>query len=515
MKRCVFICAVFLSASLASRAGPESFRGENGLIAKLAADELESYYGLQYLLGDSEKIEYLSLRTGRERARWLEKFWIEVDPTPTTEENEARSEHEQRVELARTLFGTDQAPGWDARGEILIRFGLPSVRSPIWANVTTTGYSPGGELWYYDRLDMSVRFCVINMKGECVYNFAERPQRTTGPPIRHDGGLRDRGPFEPAEIDYIADPDIRAMAEATRPYTIEELESRKTARAAENFYDYLNEYAAIYSYDTDWKPLPLYFEILSFRGGDWQDRAEVCFEIPANDLALERRGRKLCAEVELRVLVRNDSLRTVASGEDRISFVVPADSLARRVLLPGQILLALEPGHYRVGIEARDRNSNRRAAYKTRIDLPAYTGSPSLSDIQFASSIHETDENVRFVKGNLRVVPHPLRAYRKPASIVFYFEIYGLDTDEGGLARYKVEYGIVPLEKRRWGPVLRQVSANVSSTFETSGYGSTQPQWLSIDANELWNGPFRLDVTVTDRRTHRTAARSAAFSIVE
>jgi hypothetical protein len=59
------------------------------------------------------------------------------------------------------------------------------------------------------------------------------------------------------------------------------------------------------------------------------------------------------------------------------------------------------------------------------------------------------------------------------------------------------------------------VSANVGSALETSDYGSTQPQRLSIATNELWEGPFRLDVTVTDRRTFKTAVQSAKFSILK
>ena len=63
-------------------------------------------------------------------------------------------------------------------------------------------------------------------------------------------------------------------------------------------------------------------------------------------------------------------------------------------------------------------------------------------------------------------------------------------------------------------PVLQDVPA-ISSAFETSGYGRMQPQRLSIATDELWEGPFRLDVTVTDRRTFRTATRSAQFSILK
>ena len=213
--------------------------------------------------------------------------------------------------------------------------------------------------------------------------------------------------------------------------------------------------------------------------------------------------------------MRDDSLREVASGEDCIDIAAPAGARRGPALVPGQIILPLKPGHYHVGIEARATNSKRRAVFKTDVNIPVYASSPCVSEIQFAADIRETEETRRFQKGTLQVVPHPLHAYRTPAPIVFYFEIYGLDTDEEGKAFYRVEYRIIPLEKKRWGPVLQDVPANVGSALETSGYGSTQPQRLSIATNELWEGPFRLDVTVTDRRTFKTAAQSAKFSIIK
>ena len=207
-------------------------------------------------------------------------------------------------------------------------------------------------------------------------------------------------------------------------------------------------------------------------------------------------------------------MRKIAFERDRIK--VTAGSRPGPMLLPGQVALRLKPGHYWMGLEAYDSYTKKRASFMRDIEIAPRNGSPEISDIQFASSIRDAEPGSRFAKGNLQVVPHPIRAYRIPFPVSFYFEIYGLDTDEDGKAFYRVEYRIVPLEKRRRGPVLQDMPANVSSAFETSGYGSTQPQRLSIATKELWKGPFRLDVTVTDRRDLPNAAtKSAEFSILK
>ena len=63
--------------------------------------------------------QYLMLSTDRERSRWIRRFWVELDPTPTSDENEApHRSTSKRIEMARELFRSRGAPGWDDRGEI-------------------------------------------------------------------------------------------------------------------------------------------------------------------------------------------------------------------------------------------------------------------------------------------------------------------------------------------------------------------------------------------------------------
>ena len=58
------------------------------------------YNGLHYILNDHQKKQYLSLETWDERDEWLRCFWLEMDPTPTTRQNERKKEHFDRVEPA-------------------------------------------------------------------------------------------------------------------------------------------------------------------------------------------------------------------------------------------------------------------------------------------------------------------------------------------------------------------------------------------------------------------------------
>jgi GWxTD domain-containing protein len=530
----VFAAAVVFSVSTPAHAMTESFTGETKLVKALDPEERLAYFGTQYLMNRYQRRAYLSLPTARERADWFERFWIDHDPTPATSENERKEELDRRVALARKLFGMKKAPGWDKRGETLIRYGVPTNRTQTMGEVGFYDATPPGEVWYYQSFDMIVQFSNFNLKGE--YFFTNDPVgRSSRRELDRNQNisalmkygvmqeyylteymtpdeLKDIVDFNPDDIDYVADPSTRMLALKDR---IAEIEKEKLQKQVNNFYTYLDERPIVFSFEVNQRPLPLYFDVTSFRGGERTLRAEVNVEVPSSELTFVRKGGASTAEVEIRVLVRDMNDHEIAAGVDTVRPTMTGDKFKGPALVPGQVILALAPGYYRLGIEARDLVSKRHAGYRTNVELAPYVASPAISDIQFASSIAETDENRRFLKGNLQVIPHPIHAYRLPFPVSLYFEIYGLDTDREGLAYYRVEYKIVPLEKRRKGPVLVDVPSIVSSSFETSGYGSTQPQHISVEPINLWEGPFRFIVTVTDRRTFRTATRSEDFSILK
>ena len=75
-------------------------------------------------------------------------------------------------------------------------------------------------------------------------------------------------------MDYVASEDIRSELAGMQPYRIWEMEGLKASRPADNFYVYMDTYAALYSSDIEWAPLPCSYDVVSFRGGDAIDRTE-------------------------------------------------------------------------------------------------------------------------------------------------------------------------------------------------------------------------------------------------
>lgn len=505
---------------------------EEKLVNELRDYEKQDYYALQYLMNKYQKRQYLTLDDPLERKRWIEDFWAYKDPTPSTERNERRIEHEKRVKVARKLFGMDEPPGWDDRGETLIRYGMPSVRTETPGNIGFYKMVPPGELWYYETLDMLIYFQDFNLNGVYIYAI-EREGQTSRQTLDQLKAMRQFYTlsntqrlmfttfneiqslidFNPDDIDYSADPDQRMNRIKSFHDAIEKGKMEKSKR---NFYKYLSENPTIYSFEVNYKPLPVYFDITNFKTEGNLINSEVGFEIPSEEIRFMKKSGILEARVNIGVMVRDLDMKTVASGSDVINISQEeGDYFRGPQYIPGQVSLMLPPGYYRVGVEAVDMNSSHRGAYNTSVNIEPMENRLAMSDIKFASDIIESDGGGKFARGGFKIIPHPTRAYRIPYPVTFYFEIYGLDTDPAGRTYYSVNYQITPVGKRREGPVLKETSTAVSSEFRSEGVGSAQIQRLQIATDNLWKGRFRITVQVQDRRSLKRVEKSSKFSILD
>lgn len=258
-----------------------------------------------------------------------------------------------------------------------------------------------------------------------------------------------------------------------------------------------------------------YFDITSFHSGTDKLKTEVNFEIPISEVTFDTTGSQLTGEVELRVKVWDMAMNEITEADELLRISVPNSEDAKvPAYLPGQIILTLAPGYYRFGLETIDKNSGSRGVFRTNRRLTC-SSDLCLSDIQFARMISDGDENSRYRKGNLIVVPYPLHLYKKSFPIAFYFEIYGIDLDKEDFGFYSVEYTVIPTEKKRWGPIFVDQKTGISANFNASGFGSQQPMRLEINTDNLWSGRFVLRVKITDRRTRKSTEQTASFAILD
>jgi GWxTD domain-containing protein len=554
------LCLLVCSAATVEAGEPKFVIGEEQ-VKPLSSDMQREIAALQYVLNPYQMKQFFSLPSDSLRREWLDVYWKAHDPTPTTPKNERMIEHYVRVRLAMEFFATKTWPGWDKRGEIFIRYGAPNYRGKIHAEVTARGVYPPGELWFYKKHSMIVKFEDYNLDGQ--YNYAITPlgvARDMDPELMEfllydtEDALQNQIPdyllnfTRPSELisdarvdwtpeneavagvqperhvqprlrgtsegmDEIIDPDTESMLPDNPSYTFHK---ERIEKYANNFDKVLEETPAAYPFNFENNTLPFYFGVDQFKGGETVNRVEVNIEFPAN-VSPGAKDLKQKAYTATAVFFDKDYNEVAHHNHEIVLPTTARESEDTVRLMPAQLVFTLPKEYYRLAVSLEESGSGRESAYRSNMAFADYQYDLSISDILFASKIERVTRQSPFNRGALEVVPHPLRRYKKSDVVPVYFEVYNLELDDDGLSKYTVDYRIIPHSpaKTSFWDRYDNESPIVASRFESSSYETTDPLYISVRTENLWKGEFDLLVTVKDEITQAVVFRKATFRIVD
>jgi GWxTD domain-containing protein len=468
---------------------------------------------LRFLLTPEQAEEYLALPAGPARAELMRVRWEELDPTPTTPENELRDDHYRRLAYAREHFAIDEAPGWDRRGELLLRYGPPDQRETTPADVVEgQGLVPPREIWVYRALGQAYRLEDPRFQGNFrdYYELADSRDRLTPRDIDAsrdqlrtfvdpDKGLGRRG------LDDI--PDAEAELQAQRLETM-------LVRGQEAY----REKPQSYRHDYGGEELEFVFDVVNFGGGaEGRSQVEVNTAFWAGDLQYRAAGAAYVAVLETDAVFKTLDYHDVARRErithDRKETV---NELEGKLVLD-QLSLNLLPGTYRLALSVRDSLSGNVGIYKTEVTVSDLAGDGvHLSDIQRALDVRSGQPGDEFVRGRYQVVPYPLGTFPRDHDIYLYFEAYGLELSPTGDCLYAVDVLIqprTPVAGSWFGSSKGRVVPGVASTFEGSGRSSTVQEYIIFDPSTFTDDVYDIEITVHDRVGSGSAKGSVSFAV--
>jgi GWxTD domain-containing protein len=554
MSKSKVISAALLGvAGIMLTAGTPRYKVSRTDVEKLTPALQETFAGLQYLMNPYQIRHFLALRSKEQRIRWIELFWKQRDPTPTTDKNEMETEHTIRVKLARQFYRNKKWPGWDKRGEVFIRYGAPDYRGKIYGEVTINRrMSPPREIWYYRGHNMLVSFENFGLKGEYIYaidplgsaesispEFAEfllydtnesltkkipqqfldyfaTPVYKAPPTFINPGELEKYLAARPREvadeIDALIDPDRIEMLPKDVGAVFQKEQAQKVAN---NFEIVLEETPSSYPFNFEQKELPFYFGVDQFRTGGENNRVDINIEVPisveaGDDVTFEE-------TFHAEVVIWNSQYEEISRKEKDVVVRSAPDVANFANLLPTQIPVSLAGGYYRMGISVRAENSKRESSYRTSFTCEPFGNRFSVSDIVFARRISKASSSSIFTRGALEVIPHPVRAYSRQVPIPIYFEIYNLTLDRQNVASYTIEYKVMPhsTEKKRFWDRFSGATPVVSSKFQSSSFSDTDIQHIFLKTSNLRKGSYDLLITVTDDLSGAVTFRRGSFSLVQ
>jgi len=266
-------------------------------------------------------------------------------------------------------------------------------------------------------------------------------------------------------------------------------------------------------------------DVSGFRGPDNQTYLEFYFLCRPSEFTLE--------EKDDRVYVANFSIDlTIIDDQENIAFqtlqkreyqtdrpIVVTRRGEERVILE-QVSAGVPAGSYHAKVIVTDLNSKRVGeAVKPFVAIPFNTNELAMSDIQFSSLIQRTDEDNRFTKNGLLVLPNPFRIFEKwpvipedgdykPRTMYLYFEIYNLASESGGEnAKYDIYPAVTSHANGMTFPLPSKKNRQISATAGLDV--------IALDYMSFPEDVYTLEVTVKDIQSGKETSRSALFEIVQ
>lgn len=486
---------------------------------------------LRYVLNEEQQKRFLELPLG-DRPEFLRVVWASLDPTPTTERNERRDAHYVRLAYARMRFHRDKAPGWDKRGELLLRYGPPDIRQETPGDVIPgLGLVPPKELWVYNWLGAAFQLEDGRFQGDFEDAISNR-RSNRGDLALQAGDTRDQDDPSAPDANIVGAQDMAALgadAEAgpafdTGSFRVVDAEKQLQQERLQTLLfrgqESLDKRPRAFLLESAGKKLDYFFDVHCFSDrGSGQTRVEVNTAFWAENLRFVPEGAAFTAVLDTEAALKTKDYHPVARAQKVTHSRRASVSNLKGQLVLDQITIVTDPGDYRLAVSVRDSASGDTGVFQAETAVPAYfPGDFAISDVQLALSVKSASEapDGLFVKGNLQVVPYPLGTFPKDRDIYVYFEIYGLELSSTGDALYTVQFRIQPRSTSTvswFGSSKGRVTPGVATAYNGSSKSRNVQEYFSLEPSTFTEDVYDVDIEVKDLVSDRVTKRSAAFAV--
>ena len=266
-------------------------------------------------------------------------------------------------------------------------------------------------------------------------------------------------------------------------------------------------------------------DVSGFRGQEGQTFLEFYFLCRPSGFTLEGRDDGVYVatfEIDLSIINEQDNaiFQSVQKREYQTDRPVTITRRGEERVVLEQVVAGVAPGTYRAKAVVTDLNSRRSGeAEKPFVAQPLDAPELSVSDLQFSTLIQQAQEQNRFTKNGLLVLPNPLRIFEKwietpedgsykPRNLFLYFEIYNLTPDsETDEATYDIFPSVTSHANEMTFPLPPKQNRKVS--------GSDGLDVIALDYMTFPEGIYTLDIKVRDAQTGTEASSSSVFEIVQ
>lgn len=484
-----------------------------------------------YIISPEERKAFDKLQTDEEREQFIEAFWRRRDPDPDTPDNPTREEHYRRIAYANQHF-TSGIPGWKTdRGRTYIAWGKPdSIESNPTGSQYTRPYWQGGgstttyafEVWWYRWLpgvgdNIEIEF--VDRSGTGEYKIARSPDEkdallyvgNAGPTEWEQLGLAQRSERPAYSTGYYPN----APYNKTQFAMIEQLAALE--RGPGDSQKFSSMTLLIDDPKIEQNALPFSVRADFYKISERDVATAITLQLEHGDLAFENKGGVYSATVNVEAIITQLSGRRSGRFQEVISTPNYGEenfTVGQQQKSAFQKMVALEPGHYKIDVIARDTTSGKTGIIHQSFVVPKYEESKlSTSTLVLASRLEENTNrgvSTQFAVGRFKVIPNASNTFKVGQPVNVFMQVYDAQMDQTTLKpAVDIEYVVL-----KDGKEVARVAADASGNlYDLSGTQMAVGQVIPTDA--FAPGNYKLQVRVTDRVAQKTLTPEVDFTIID
>jgi GWxTD domain-containing protein len=423
-----------------------------------------------YIITPREKNAFRQLETDKQRDLFIEEFWRQRDPVPSSPQNELREEHYRRIEYANKWFGRGlPKPGWlTEQGRIYILLGEPISRekfsdmriypTELWFYQGGKGLEPffyvlffkrkgAGEYDIYSPLrDGPNALCVetSDMPSEAIQMMRARDRFFTGKRREAEiGGIAYETLYSISRDLAQASLSLIPGASRTHPVgsdrllgDIEVYPQRKVDDAYA--YEFLKSQAVVeVNYSVHYIGNKNSVKTLCDEKGVFF----VHYAIQPEALSLEGYEDKYYSQFKTSGRVTDIEGRTIFQFSKSYPIEFTKKEIRAAKLRPMNIqdFFPLVPGYYKFNLLLENVVSKEFTSFEKDVFVPEISESPGMSSLLLAYKTGEVQEPLRraFQAREIIIYPSPNNQFSSNETLCVYFQAYALGEElreEGGIS---------------------------------------------------------------------------------
>ncbi len=481
----------------------------------------------------TEKQKWKQMKTNKEKADYLRRFWLIRDLSYGSKANERLNEHYDRLRFARSFYNASSAfksTGYDDRGKIYIKYGAPDDKV---AEGISSASKPT-ETWLYE-IGKQITFEFLDRGGYgygLSYRIGEgvvmvRPKvklLAIGEFLRQRNGLTLR--YSNLYSKFLRLQDDMGGEDSIGPESaLRDLERSLTEFDQERFVDNENFPLGISRIFKGFSELDFVVQTAVFGNNSNAHELALAYGFKKDQLKQSKKGNR--SDILVRTVIRNPELVNIVSQEDQIT-IEPQD-FDENEEFTTTLQMTNDANAYYVLIEADNPAGKQRGIKDFSIKVPHFRdGQFRLSSVIFAknvmpmrgsSSDKDQQSTSAIIRNNLAIDMYPFSTLNRAKAVFVYFEIYHLEKGPDGKTHYRIEYSVHPRKKKgvlalvsRLNPFKRN-RGSISITDLREGVDTEEVFWIQLDFSQLEQDQYDLIVKVTDVNTGKTKESKIEFKL--